>query len=126
MRTLHRVWALVRSEPARAAAVATVVLAWLATAGVPDEIVGGLGTLLAALLGWPIRDAVTPVANVAGTVRAAAEKAALDTAQRLDEEIVGPAGQLTDRATGVVIEAAGDAAHDALNALGVRRKYRDP
>lgn len=117
-------WRWAQDHPTRAAAVATVVLSWLALAGVPEVVVGGLGTILAAVIGTTVWGAVTPVRRVAGHVQAAAEKAAVDVATRLDRDVAGPAGQLGDAATGVAIEAAQDATTAILSAAGIKRRDR--
>lgn len=114
----------VKGNPARTMAVATVVLGWLALAGVPAGVVAGLGTILGAVLAVPVHNAVTPVSNLVPVAQSAAARAASATARALSDETAGVAGSITDTGAQVAAMAAIEATHSALKELGVSRKTR--
>lgn len=110
---------------ARTAAIAAIAIGWLPLVGVPDAVVGGLGSILAILIAGPgVHDAVTPVATVVTTVREATKEAADTVARGLDVESVGEAGVATGAGLVVATSAARLAAESALQDLGVRRRDR--
>lgn len=111
-----------KGNPTRVAAIATVLLSWAAVVGVPDTVVGGLGTILAIIIGGPIYNAVTPVATAVKTARSAALDAAAQVASRLDPETAGAIGTITDHAVVLADTAADSAATAALRAAGIKRK----
>lgn len=120
--TTSKLWALIRAEPTRTMAVATVVLGWLALAGVPAEVVAGAGTILGLLIGGPVRSAVTPVSKVAGLVEQAAEQASAQTAKTLSAETVGEVGALTEEAAGVAQATAVAVAGQVLGPKSHRKQ----
>lgn len=116
--------AWVKGNPTRVAAIATVLLGWAAAAGVPDLVVGGLGTILAVIVGGPVYNAVAPVAKVVETTRTAALDAAAQVASRLDAQSAGPIGTITDHGVQLADTAANSAADAALRAAGIKWKDR--
>lgn len=126
MKLLGPVLAWVGHNPARVAAIATVVLSWLATAGVPAAVVGGLGTILAAGLGVGLHSVVTPVTTLVSAVNDAATGAAAAVATGLGEATAGAVGDLTLAGTTVAATAATDVAGAVLTGLGVSRRRKAP
>lgn len=113
-----------RGEPVRAMGVVSAVGALLALFGVPAAVWAAFSGVLAALLAFPVRGIVTPVASAVQATRAAAQDAAAQVASRLDTETAGVAGTITDHAAQLVDTAAVAATDTALRNLGVRRKDR--
>lgn len=115
---------LLKGEPVRTMALVSAVGAALALLGVPAAVWASFSGIIAAVLAFPIRDAVTPVAAAVETARTAAHDAAAQVASRLDGETAGQVGAITDHA-GQLVDTAADAAADAaLRGLGVKRKDR--
>lgn len=121
---MNVVLAWAKRNPTRVAAIAIIVIGWLAIAHVPGVIVGGLGSIVGILTGTAVYNAVTPVANLVEATKAAASKAATAVAQGLTEETAGAVGEVTDTATTVAAIAAIDATHEVLKDLGVGRRAR--
>lgn len=121
MKPLKALLAWIGHNPARVAAIATVVLSWLASAGVPATIVGGLGTILAAGLGVGLHSVVTPVTTLVSAVNDAATQSAAAVAQGLGGDAAGAVGTLTAAGTKVATTAASDVAGAVLKGLGVSR-----
>lgn len=113
-----------KGEPVRTMALLSAVGAALALLGVPAAVWASFSGIIAAVLAFPIRDAVTPVASAVETTRAAAHDAAAQVASRLDTETAGEVGTITAHATELVDTAADGAADAALRSLGVKRKGR--
>lgn len=120
---MSAVLAWAKTNPTRVAAIAVIVIGWLAIAHVPGLIVGGLGSIVGILTGTAVYAAVTPVAKAADAIKATAIHAAEQVAEQLTPETVGAAGALTTTATSVAAQAAIGAADDALQSLGVKRKH---
>lgn len=115
---------LLKGEPVATMAVVTAIGAVLALFGIPAPVFAGIAGVIAAVLAFPVRNIVAPVAAVVETTRAAALDAAAQVASRLDAATAGQVGTITDHAAQLVDTAADSAADAALRSLGVKRKDR--
>lgn len=115
---------LLKGEPVATMAIVTAAIGLATILGAPEKAMGAIAVLLGAVLAFPVRDAVAPVAAVVETTRKAAADAAAQVASRLDGETVGQVGVITDHAAELATTAADAAADAALRNLGVGRKAR--
>lgn len=121
---MSKLWATLRAEPVATMAIVSAAIGVAVIAGAPNEIMGALGVLAGAILAFPVRGAVSPLASVVKTTRTAALDAAAQVASRLDPETAGTAGTITDHAVQLADTAADTAADAALRAAGIKRKVR--
>lgn len=105
-----------RAEPVATTGLVTAVLGLATILGLEPKLAGAIGTLIGALLAFPVRNAVWPQAHVVDAVRTAADL----TAESLGPETVGPAG--TASPTGTLTAAV--AADEVLKGMGVSRRNR--
>lgn len=122
MKALKVVIAWVKGNPTRTAAIAVVILGWLASAGVPDTVVGGLGTILSVLLGTALHGAVMPLATAEAQVEVAAGAAAQEVAEQLTDVAAGVVGEVTPAAAEVVADATTNAVNSAMTTLSGKHK----
>lgn len=115
---------LLKGEPVATMAIVTAATGLAVIAGADEKLCGAIGVLIGAILAFPVRNVVTPVASAVETTRKAASDAAAQVASRLDDETAGQVGVITDHAAELVTTAADAAADAALRNLGVSRKDR--
>ena len=102
-------------------AVITAVLGVLVLVGVNEKVSGSIGVLIGAILAFPVRSGVTPVATAVTLVKEAAGQAAEAVASGIDPKTAGPVGMVSNAAIQIVQDATADATAVAMGALGVNK-----
>lgn len=121
---MNQLLRVLKGEPVATMAIVSAVTGLAVIAGLDEKLCGAIGVLIGAILAFPVRSGVTPVASAVASTRAAAHDAAAQVASRLDDETAGAVGTITDHAAQLVDTAADSASDAALRGLGVTPKGR--
>lgn len=121
---MNGLWSKLRGEPVASMAIVTAAIGVATILGAPEKVMGAIAILIGAILAFPIRSGVAPVAAVVTATRAAAVEAATAVAEQVNSHTAGPIGAITEEAAAVAATAADDAADQALRNLGVKRNAR--
>lgn len=113
-----------KGEPVATMAIVTATIGVATILGAPEKIMGSIAILIGALLAFPIRSGVTPVADAVTATKEAAAAAAANVAESLNSHSAGALGTITEEAAIVAATAADDASNTALKAIGVSKKAR--
>ena len=109
------------NNPTRVAAIAMILIGWLALISVPPMVIGGLGTIVGILTGSVVWGAVTPIHKVVKAVESAATEAAAQAVAQLDEVGIGAVGVLTESGKAAVADATAETVVGVLADIGIKR-----
>lgn len=121
---MNGLWSKLHGEPVASMAIVTAAIGVATILGAPEKIMGAIAILIGALLAFPIRSGVTPVATAATTVKVAAKAAANMALEQVNSHTAGPIGATTEESRTLATEVATEASDLALKAIGIKRKER--